>query len=133
MLVDLSPAATFIAYNYNTPVDAHIFEQDAKRILKEVEKECGWMYETGHTPEVKGRINFVIWSDVVLCPQCNTEMIFWDVAVNREKCEVSDTWDCPICATKLAKNPRKGAGTIKADRVWEIFFDRTLNQTIRRC
>lgn len=48
VLVDLSPAAAFIAYNYNTPVDARAFEREAKRILAEVEKECGWMYETYH-------------------------------------------------------------------------------------
>jgi len=49
VLNDLSPAATFIAYNYNTPVDVVAFEQEAKRILQEVEQECGWMYETLHS------------------------------------------------------------------------------------
>jgi len=49
VLNDLSPAATFIAYNYNTPVDVQAFEREAKRILKEVEEECGWMYRTLHT------------------------------------------------------------------------------------
>ena len=48
VLNDLSPAATFIAYNYNTPVDAAAFEREARRILHEVEQECGWMYETWH-------------------------------------------------------------------------------------
>lgn len=46
VLNDLSPAATFIAYNYNTPVDVQAFEREAKRILTEVEEECGWMYRT---------------------------------------------------------------------------------------
>ncbi len=41
VLNDLSPAATFIAYNYNTPVDVQAFEREAKRILAEVEEECG--------------------------------------------------------------------------------------------
>jgi DNA modification methylase/REP element-mobilizing transposase RayT len=49
ILGDLSPAATFIAYNYNAPVDVAEFEREAKRILREVEKECGWMYETFHS------------------------------------------------------------------------------------
>ena len=49
ILNDLSPAATFIAYNYNTPVDVKAFELEAKGVLKEVEDECGWMYETTHT------------------------------------------------------------------------------------
>ena len=49
---DLSPAATFIACNYNSPVDPHEFEREAKRILEEVRKECGWMYATLNTEGV---------------------------------------------------------------------------------
>ena len=62
ILNDLSPAATFIAYNYNTPVDAIAFEREAKRILKEVEDECGWMYSTLHgaSPEETDRISEVV-------------------------------------------------------------------------
>jgi len=61
VLNDLSPAATFIAYNYNTPVDAAVFEKEAKSILKEVETECGWMYETLHTDgKTKGKINWFV-------------------------------------------------------------------------
>jgi hypothetical protein len=48
ILNDLSPAATFIAYNYNTPVDVIAFDSEAKRVLREVETECGWMYQTLH-------------------------------------------------------------------------------------
>lgn len=48
ILSDLSPAATFIAYNYNTPVDVKAFQKEAKRILKECEDELEWMYETQH-------------------------------------------------------------------------------------
>ena len=35
VLNDLSPAATFIAYNYNTPVDLTAFECEAQRILQD--------------------------------------------------------------------------------------------------
>ena len=56
VLNDLSPAATFIAYNYNTPVDVVEFEKEAKRILHEVEKECGWMYETLHVEPASSRL-----------------------------------------------------------------------------
>jgi len=133
VLVDLSPAATHIAYNYNTPVDARTFEREAKRILKEVEQECGWMYETFHTDgKTKGRINHIIWSDVYLCPNCGKDMIFWDVAVDQERGEIRDTWNCPHCGTFLAKSPAKDSGTQKAERSWETIFDRALGTTIRR-
>ena len=38
-----SPGGDFYCYNYNTPVDVAAFEREAKRILAEVEEECGWM------------------------------------------------------------------------------------------
>src|SRR5690606_19617980 len=83
VLVDLSPAATFIAYNYNNSVDAQAFEREAMCSQKEVEKECGWVYETWHPHcddpnRMKGSINFTIWSDVLICPNCSREMVFWD-------------------------------------------------------
>ncbi|MFQ5613687.1 MAG: DNA methyltransferase, partial [Anaerolineae bacterium] len=56
VLCDLSPAATFIAYNYNTPVDVKAFEKEARRILREVEEECGWMYETWHVEPASCRL-----------------------------------------------------------------------------
>ncbi len=81
-LVDLSPAATFIAYNYNTPVDVAAFEREANRILREMEEECGWMYETWHPhcddpQREKARINYTVWSEVFACPHCGTEIVYW--------------------------------------------------------
>lgn len=132
VLNDLSPAATFIAYNYNTPVDIAAFEHDAKRILDEVEEECAWMYETEHTDGIKGHINFTIWSDVFICPQCNTEMAFWEVGVNKVKGEVRDNWRCPECQTNLTKTRQKDSDAVRVERAWDTIFDKVINQAIRR-
>jgi len=136
-LVDLSPAATFIAYNYNTPVDVEAFQREAKRILREVERECGWMYETWHphcdAPErVKGRINYTVWSDVFLCPECGHEMVFWDVAVDHEEGKVRKHWPCPGCGALVGKSPSKASGAVKLERAMETVFDRALGRTIER-
>ena len=65
ILGDLSPAATFIAANYNIPFDLMTFSRIAAQLLKEVESEIGWMYETLHTDgKTKGRINYTVWSEV---------------------------------------------------------------------
>jgi DNA modification methylase len=48
VLNDLSPAATFISYNYNTPVNSADFEREAARILNAVRQAPGWMYVTLH-------------------------------------------------------------------------------------
>ncbi len=135
VLNDLSPAATFIAYNYNTPVDASAFEHEAKRILHEVEQECGWMYETWHPNcddpnRVKGRINYTVWSDVFVCPNCGQEMVFWDVAVDKELKSIKDSWNCTGCGSLVAKSPQKGTGALRAEHAMEIHYDRELGQTI---
>jgi hypothetical protein len=118
VLNDLSPAATFIAYNYNIPVDVAEFEKEAKCILAECEKECGWMYETQHTvggklqygidgKPVMGRINYTVWSDVFICPTCSNEIVFWDAAVDKEKGKVNSIFFCPYCRSELTKRNNK--------------------------
>jgi len=124
VLNDLSPAATFIAYNYNTPVDAAAFEANAKRILREVEAECGWMYETAHQDGRRGRINYTAWSDVFVCPNCGGEIVFWDVAADLETGNVRETFNCPTCGASQTKR--------SLDRVWESIFDTVLGRVISR-
>ncbi len=132
VLNDLSPAATFIAYNYNTPVNARAFEREAKRILAEVEKECGWMYETRHSDGTTGRINYTVWSDVFRCPHCGQEMVFWDVAVDKEAGSIKHAWACPGCGTLLSKSPKKDSGAQRVERVRDTIFDRALGKTIQQ-
>jgi DNA modification methylase len=115
VLNDLSPVATFIAYNYNAPVDVLTFETEAKRVLAECEKECGWMYETPHTDErgrpllgldgkpIMGRINYVVWSDVFICPHCTKEIVFWEVALDKDTGSVRDRFRCNHCSSELKK------------------------------
>ncbi len=125
VLNDLSPAATFIAYNYNTPVNVNEFEQEAKRILAEVEEECGWMYETLHTDEVsKGKINYTVWSDLFICPECAGEIVFWDAAVDKAAKKVQNDFPCPHCKSELTKR--------KMGRAWTTRFDYALNKSVKQ-
>lgn len=123
-LNDLSPAASFIAHNYNAPVDLKEFEKESKRILSHVEKECGWMYETLHTDGSIGRINYTVWSDVFICPHCTNEVVFWEAAVNKQTGSVSDEFPCTTCSGLLSKR--------SMDRAWVTIYDSVLGQTIRQ-
>ncbi len=132
ILNDLSPAATFIAANYNSPVDIEEFEREAKRILEEVEEECGWMYETLHTDgKTKGRINYTVWSDVFICPNCSQEVVFWEVAVEKEEGKVKDEFPCPHCGTSLTKRSMERAFVSKYDPdVADILVDHEGNHYV---
>ena len=122
--IDLSPAATFIAYNYNTPVSAAAFEREAKRILKEVEDECGWMYETIHKDsKTKGRINFTVWSEIHTCPECAGEIIFAQEALDPNTSQVREEFPCPHCHATVTKN--------NSPVLYESKFDPTVGETVK--
>jgi len=125
VLNDLSPAATFIAYNYNTPVDVAVFEKEAKRILGEVEKECGWMYETLHTDgKTKGRVDYVVWSEIFSCPECAGEVVFLEEAMDMETKKVMKEYPCPHCNAVITKQ--------KMSRTFESYYDSLLTETKER-
>jgi len=106
---DLSPAASFIAANYNTPIDLVQFKKDANRIIEKLENELGWMYQTRDQYGNIGRINYTVWSDVFLCKECNEEFVFWDVAFDKNTGSILDSFKCPHCNAKLSKREIKNA------------------------
>lgn len=147
VLNDLSPAATFIAHNYNSPVDASDFEIKARKSLEIVENNVGWMYQTLHNPTAEiignaiacltsedmpcfpeeipmGRINYTVWSDVFLCPECVGEITFWDAAVDKETGQVVETFCCPHCGTSSSKR--------SLDRSWQTKYDVFLGAPVRQ-
>lgn len=132
ILSDLSPAATFIAYNYNIPIDPTKIVPFTDNLIKEVQEECEWMYETNHSSNAIdtrtgrksssledsgaiGTIQYTIWSDILICPYCDNEFIYWDVAVIRDQKKVLKTFRCLHCNAKLNKNNCKPAKIIKYD------------------
>ena len=103
VLNDLSPAASFIAANYNLPIDVPSFQKAARTLLDRFAEEWGWMYETRHSSgKTMGLINYTVWSDVFLCSQCQSEIIFWDVAV--EQGNIKDNAFCPHCNSEVSKS-----------------------------
>ena len=112
---DLSPEATFIAYNYTRKVDLSQFELAAKRILSECNKECSWLYKTQHDSSGRtGDTNYTVWSDVYICPNCGHELILWDIAV-KDDYIVIDKPICSACGVDIDKGSCKKSEVLSTD------------------
>jgi DNA modification methylase len=158
ILNDLAPAASFIAYNYNTPVDTAAFECEADRILKKIQNDYGWMYFTlvgassremdaavkslaqcktlsdlaarlasvdgllagSLEPRSRARletVTFFVWSDILSCPECGKENVYWEIAVDWDKALVRKEYSCSSCGSLFGKRHAKISRTRKFDPV----------------
>jgi hypothetical protein len=124
ILNDLSPAATFIAANYNLPFNVETFAKEGKKLLNEVEQELGWMYETLHKDgKTKGRIEYTVWSQIYSCPECAGEVNFIDEALDDESKRVKDSFPCPHCGAELTKQ--------KMERLFASTVDSATGRTLQ--
>lgn len=134
VLLDLSPVATFISDAYNHSCTSRAFFETATSIIDSVKKELGWMYETRHVggdgravktmmgSDAMGEINYVVWSDVFVCPTCSKPIVFWDCAVDREHGKVKDSFRCAHCHAELTKR--------ECTRATETYFDSIIGETV---
>ena len=126
VLNDLSPAATFIAYNYNTPVDILSVERTIKNVISDFDNRTKWMWETLHSDKKTiGKVNYVVWSDVYSCPECSGEIIYYTEAFvkNRDTFEFNPEFNCPHCNCSISKNPSKISHAQKPSRIFESAYD----------
>lgn len=126
-LVDISPAATHIAANYNSLCVASDFERECSLVLTEFRKECGWMFAThDKTSKQTVPVDYYVWSDVFACPECGHEIVFWDEAVDEETGHKNAEKDlrCPSCDAVNSRDNYR--------RVEETYFDDLLQITAKK-
>lgn len=100
---DLSPIASFISYNYNNSLDAFDFNKNTQELFVSLKNQFGWLYETVHEDNKKGIINYIIWSDVYTCDNCNAEIVFWESAIDKDNGVVNENFECKKCRTNHTK------------------------------
>lgn len=126
---DLSPAAGFISYNCNTSEDPIAYQNEMNFILEKCKENCKWMYETNHVSNgqeffgpQKGIINYVVWSEVLICPHCGEENVFWDLAKANENEKVQTVYHCQKCGSEIIKR--------NSLRAKDVYFDDLIGKTV---
>ncbi len=123
ILADLSPEATFISSRMMTLTDAGVAQKEHKRILKTLRESTSCFYEVPDG-RIIGRINYTVWSDVFLCPECSNELVFWDIAVDQDTGNIRDSQTCTKCGATLSKR--------SLTPIFETYYDEFLQKSARR-
>jgi len=116
LLSDLSPIATFIAYNLNYPLSPYEFDASYQALLNSLEDLESRLYPSfDEMGGINGRINYVVWSDVYVCTECSEEYVYWDAAVDLNKGVARKQFTCPACGASQSTRSLQRAYSTQVD------------------
>lgn len=110
-----------INYIHRNPIKKNLCGEYEKYQWRWVSDE---MEKAGWKPAPLGKINYVVWSDVFICPHCSQEVVFWKAAVDKTAGKVLDEFPCPYCHATLTKRSMQKA--------FVSIWDQPLQKTIRQ-
>lgn len=119
-LYELSSLGAFVGQVMCNPPRSDIFEKEAKKFINEIEKELGELYQVIDTEGNKGTLRYTVWSEILVCPNCNSEVSYWDNSVKSNPLEISQDFCCVTC------NHKDIVGNV--ERATETVFDPVLNK-----
>lgn len=102
VLYELGALGAFVGRTLTNPPDPKTFQQAADRILREAERDTGWMYEAVDPDGQKGAIRHAVWTDLLRCPACRKQATLWDSCVSLHPARIESVFRCPSCAHEAA-------------------------------
>lgn len=122
VVYELTGLGSFIGQTFASQPDPIAFASAATRLLDEAERRYGWLYQIVDEHGAPAFARHFIWSELVECPSCHSELPLWDACVKLKPARIADRWKCPECG--------KVADLDATSRVSEQRFDALLQTTL---
>ena len=97
VLYEVGGLGAFISKTMCNPPRPKDFKKASEDLLAMAQKEIGWVYEIKDPHGNNGALRHAIWSDVLICPKCGSEISYWDAVVRRNPLHLVDKFKCPSC------------------------------------
>lgn len=94
VLYEISVVGSLLARTMCNPPAPATFEKAARSLVAEAEEAFGWMYEATAPDGTVGKVRHTIWSEILVCPDCQAETSYWDAAVRHDPLELASTFTC---------------------------------------
>ncbi|MBI1278446.1 MAG: DNA methylase [Anaerolineaceae bacterium] len=108
-LFDIGVLGSFVAQTLCNPPSPEVFAKAASELIAQAQSQLGWMYKARDSEGNDGFLRHAIWSDVLICSHCQTEISYWDATVRHYPLQIVDAFDCPSCHAKCSVNACKRA------------------------
>ncbi len=109
VLYEIGTYGSFAAKTLSNRLNAKEFRCAVDNFVQRAESELGWCYRTKDAHGNEGVIRHIIWSEVLICPECDKELSYFENGTNRNPVRFSKTITCPHCGKTQATDSFKPA------------------------
>ncbi|GFZ63058.1 hypothetical protein PSE10B_56280 [Pseudomonas amygdali pv. eriobotryae] len=101
-LFEIGTLGSFVSETLCHPPAPDEFLAAVDDFCTQAEARIGWIYETKDDSGRTGIIRHVIWSDVLVCPHCKTEVSRWNATVSTKPLVMASSFRCNACGEQIA-------------------------------
>jgi len=113
ILIDLSPAATFVASFMASPLDPALHEGENGQLAKLIKTKILPLYEI---KDGKGHVfDYAVFSEWGECDDCGHQFLLFDHIIDDSIPAIKAEYDCPGCGTKIKSRSAKRAFSSEYD------------------
>jgi DNA modification methylase len=100
IIYEIGKYGAFASNVMASPPDEKAFSTIVKELLQNAEEEMRGIYDTVDASGKPGIIRHIIYSDVVLCPNCGEELTYYQGMVRFNPLRIDGYGICPYCGYK---------------------------------
>lgn len=97
VLYEIGTYASFAIRTILSRVKSSEFSAVAENFLKKGEQIVGSLYESKDPSGNTGTIRYVIWTELLICPDCGSEVSYFKIGTSRDPVEFKTDIQCPFC------------------------------------
>ena len=77
------------------------FEKAVQKLLNSCESIANKLYSTTDDLDQDGLIRYIIWTDILKCPHCESEIKYSEIAIRENPLEFLEEGICPCCGKRF--------------------------------
>lgn len=124
VLYDISSYGSFAANVMANAPDAHLFEKRAHELIGTARQKLANIYSVVDDRGETGSVRHVIWSYLSICPECGSEISYYDTFVTYNPLSMNKEGVCPCCNKRISYH--------ECRQSMEVVFDSLLNKSVER-
>lgn len=124
VLYEIGTYASFATKTLLNGLSASEYKEAVDSFVEEAGKLLGTVYAAVDPEGQEGVIRHVIWSDILICPTCNSEISYFEHGTTRNPVSFVDQITCPHCGQRHSVADMPFATEEHFDRVLEAKVER---------